>query len=184
MARSFLPSIIGHLTLPNLPNLKCPVSGVHSKLLSILLKGLTRSLQEKSGSDEIIEQLKQINERLESLEKTLSFRFRLTVGIAFIGLALGATYASLEYQWLSLVLLVGGMTLICWARVDYSGYTHARLANFGFVLTIIGLISAVIYLLCQTTVRPIFFFIGLILILIGFALMTEASRQTTPNRQR
>ncbi len=30
MARSFLPSIIGHLTLPNLPNLKCPVSGVHS----------------------------------------------------------------------------------------------------------------------------------------------------------
>jgi hypothetical protein len=32
MARSFLPSIIGHLTLPNLPNLKCPVSGVHSIL--------------------------------------------------------------------------------------------------------------------------------------------------------
>jgi hypothetical protein len=30
MARSFLPSIIGHLTSPNLPTLKCPVSGVHS----------------------------------------------------------------------------------------------------------------------------------------------------------
>jgi hypothetical protein len=36
MARSFLPSIIGHLTLPNLPNLKCPVSGVHSN--SVFLK--------------------------------------------------------------------------------------------------------------------------------------------------
>src|SRR3990172_8473502 len=33
MARSFLPPIIGHLTLPNLPNLKCPVSGVHSTWL-------------------------------------------------------------------------------------------------------------------------------------------------------
>ena len=32
MARSFLPSIIGHPTLPNLPNLKCPVLGVHSTI--------------------------------------------------------------------------------------------------------------------------------------------------------
>jgi hypothetical protein len=31
MAGPFLALIIGHSTLPNLPNLKCPVSGVHSK---------------------------------------------------------------------------------------------------------------------------------------------------------
>ena len=37
MARSFLPSIIGHLTLPNLPNPLCPVSGVHSKRSKIVL---------------------------------------------------------------------------------------------------------------------------------------------------
>ena len=34
MAKSFLSFIIGYLTLPNLPNPKCPVSGVHSTFLT------------------------------------------------------------------------------------------------------------------------------------------------------
>ena len=33
--------IIGHLTLPNLPNLKCPVSGVHSTTTALVLRLLS-----------------------------------------------------------------------------------------------------------------------------------------------
>ena len=48
MARVLSAPIIGHLTLPNLPNLKCPVSGVHS---SITNKSKRKALREKAGAD-------------------------------------------------------------------------------------------------------------------------------------
>ncbi len=126
-------------------------------------------------SDRIM--LEKIKDQLDRQERTTSYLFVFNLGVGFMGLGAGVGITSLaskqvDFLGLSLVLLITGALLICWAGLERRQYYRRRLAVTGIVLAVAGVLTIAFPLPCITPMiqQPI----GALLVLLGAILMTLA----------
>jgi hypothetical protein len=146
-----------------------------------------------SGNDPVIDELRDIRNRLEKQGKTLRLRFYLNMAITFIVLSLSVLLASLslglavEFRWLILMLLLGGILIIYWARLDLSKDYNKCFAVSGSILLVAGVLGWAILLqyLFPFIVSPVRIVGGLLVnlaLILGVILMSLAPRHTRKNR--
>jgi len=146
-----------------------------------------------SGNDPVIDELRDIRNRLEKQGETLRLRFYLNIAITFIVLSLSVLLASLslglavEFRWLILMLLLGGILIIYWARLDLSKDYHKCFAVSGYILLVAGVLGWAILLqyLFPFIVSPVRIVGGLLVnlaLILGVILMSLAPRHTRKNR--
>jgi uncharacterized membrane protein len=146
-----------------------------------------------SRNDPVIDELRDIRNRLEKQGKTLRLRFYLNMAITFIVLSLSVLLASLglgkaiELRWLVLILLLGGILIIYWARLDLSQDYRKCFAVSGSILLVAGVLGWAILLqyLFPFIVSLVRIVAGLLVnlaLILGVILMSLAPRRVRRNR--
>jgi hypothetical protein len=98
----------------------------------------------KAPEDLIIVKLKEMEEKLEHMERGARHRFRLALGVSFMVLSLTVAFAAnsvgaaFDLRWLIIILLFGGALLCYWSWLIYTKNCHTRLAKAGSILLVVG----------------------------------------------
>jgi hypothetical protein len=146
-----------------------------------------------SDNDKVIDELRDIRNQLEKQGKTLRLRFYLNMAITFIVLSLSVLLASLglgkaiELHSLVLILLLGGILMIYWARLDLSQDYNKRFAVSGSILLVAGVLGWAILLqyLFPFIVSLVRIVGGLLInlaLILGVILMSLAPKRIRKNR--
>jgi len=149
-----------------------------------LLKAINKSMDNTTSNEQILTRLQNIEKQLEHHERASLYRYQVSIGIAFIGFGLGASLAQGRQDWLSWLLVLGGIIGIAWAGIVYRQDIRKKTAIGGFTTTFIGLVVSTLQLYFPSIMPARVFFLGLFFILIGLLLLIIASSSSRGNRQR
>jgi len=149
---------------------------VWQKFIANLLKASYESIDKAPSNKQILDKLRSMEDQLERQERKALYRYRVSIGIVFIGLSFGASMASIGGDWLIWVLVLGGLSIIGWSAAEYIQDIHKKPTLVGIIITIIGIVISAIQLCYKSNISPLVFFLGVLFILIGYLVLIIASR--------
>lgn len=124
-----------------------------------------------------------VKKQLEHNQKTALYHFRFALGFAAIAIATGLALASrtwetgvLDLSPFSLLILVGGLAIICAAGLEYRQHFRRNIAIAGFIFMFVGAGLVAVMLFFNIAVAPFVKLAGLLILAVGFLLMSFTTK--------